>query len=234
MLDTHRKARKATEKPWAALALGVLAREATDRGQGVDKLIAETLIHGLGNTENDDYRSAAAVALGLTGFVAGDVALRRLLSRYESREDFAGYLCLGLAMLRSDGGRENILRAMRNSERQPRLMQQAATALALYGDGAAIEELIRVMREPNSNLAKLAATSTAFRFVGDRTAIPALIQQMLGRDTTTLTRAFAAAALGGVCDKDLLPWNEAFAANSNYLAHVPTLTDGMTGILDIL
>ena len=47
-------------------------------------------------------------------------------------------------------------------------------------------------------------------------------------------RAFAAAALGGVGDKDALPWNTLIARDMNYMATVDTLVNGSTGVLDIL
>ena len=57
---------------------------------------------------------------------------------------------------------------------------------------------------------------------------------MLGdKSLTPLTRAFAAVALGSVCDKQALPWNSSLAALANYRAAVETLTDGGCGILDI-
>jgi len=51
---------------------------------------------------------------------------------------------------------------------------------------------------------------------------------------TSLARAFAAAALGGVGDKDALPWNTLIARDMNYMATVDTLVNGSTGVLDIL
>jgi hypothetical protein len=49
-----------------------------------------------------------------------------------------------------------------------------------------------------------------------------------------LSRAFAAVALGGIADKEPLPWNSRIAVNINYRASVETLTNQSTGILDIL
>lgn len=49
-----------------------------------------------------------------------------------------------------------------------------------------------------------------------------------------LSRAFAAVALGGVADKEDLPWNSKLSCNINYRAAVETLTDKSAGILDIL
>ena len=47
-------------------------------------------------------------------------------------------------------------------------------------------------------------------------------------------RVHGAAALGGVGDKDLLRWNTAIARDVNYSALVDTLSNGNSGVLDIL
>ena len=47
-------------------------------------------------------------------------------------------------------------------------------------------------------------------------------------------RAFAAVALGGIADKEDLPWNSKIGSNTNYRAAVETLTNRQTGVLDIL
>ena len=54
------------------------------------------------------------------------------------------------------------------------------------------------------------------------------------RNLTSLAQAFVAAALGGIGDKDDLPWNSVLATDINYRARVDTMTNGRSGILDIL
>src|SRR5262249_26757688 len=51
---------------------------------------------------------------------------------------------------------------------------------------------------------------------------------------TELSRAFAAVALGGVADKESLPWNSKIGQNINYRAAGETLTAKSAGNLDIL
>ena len=41
-------------------------------------------------------------------------------------------------------------------------------------------------------------------------------------------------SLGGVADKEPLPWNVKIAVGNNYRAAVETLTNQLSGILDIL
>ena len=71
-------------------------------------------------------------------------------------------------------------------------------------------------------------------FIGDRNSIPPLIGLLQDEAMPDLSRAFAAAALGGVADKEKLPWNSKLARGLNYRAAVETLTQSGSGILDIL
>ena len=43
-----------------------------------------------------------------------------------------------------------------------------------------------------------------------------------------------AAALGGVADKDTMPWNVPLSVDVNYATGIDTMTNGTTGVLDIL
>lgn len=234
LLEEVRRARKATEKPWAALALGVLARGIRDATGTVDVGIGRALQAELRSTSNDQFRPACGIALGLCGHVDAARDLRVMLDKSERHDVVAGYLSVGLALLPDPSAREEIGRLLQKAEHRPLYVLQGAIAIALLGRGDAGEELLRLWQSGESNLARLAGIATAFRLVGDRRAIEPLCRMMAARDTTTTSRAFLAAALGGTCDRDLLPWNEPFAAGCNYAAVVPTLTNGVTGILDIL
>ena len=51
---------------------------------------------------------------------------------------------------------------------------------------------------------------------------------------TERARGFAAVALGIVADKELLPWNSKISVDLNYRAAVSSLSDGGSGIVEIL
>jgi hypothetical protein len=91
-----------------------------------------------------------------------------------------------------------------------------------------------VLGSGDSNLAKLSGIATAYRFIGDRRSVAPLVEMMFDADMTTISRAFVAAALGGIADKSIEPWNSRLAEGTNYRAAVDTLTNGTTGVLDIL
>ena len=121
------------------------------------------------------------------------------------------------------------------STRRPYLLTQAAISLGKLGDKEAMGQLNLLISTGAQNLAKMSAIASAYRFIGDRRAVEPLIEMMFDhRNLTKISRAFIAASLGGIADKELFPWNAKIAIGTNYGAAVSTLTNGMTGVLDIL
>jgi HEAT repeat protein len=234
LLREFPRGQKGTERPWLALALGVLAREEMDRGAAVDTTIATVLLESLREIENDDVRSACAVALGLMRFQPAIPVITRLAEKHDRRDQLAGYLCLSLGMIGDRSALPTITRALAKADFQPIVMAQAAIAHALIDPVAAGDVLATLFRERNTSLGRLVGLASAFRYVGDRRAIPALLAMIGDRDTPELSRAFLVAAIGGVSDRNLLPWNEPYARAVNYRALLETLANGVTGILDIL
>ena len=117
--------------------------------------------------------------------------------------------------------------------RRPFLLQQAAVALGRLGDQGTVPILCELLGKHDSTAA-LAAIASALALIGDRRSIDPLLEMLDDEELTKLARAFAAAALGGVGDKDELPWNEPLCRDVNYRANVDTLTNGKSGVLDIL
>jgi HEAT repeat protein len=228
------RARKGTEKPWVALALGLIGWESRQSLGVVDQSLGHALRKELADTANDEFRAACSIALGLTGYTDASRDLIAMLDKYEFHDMVAGYISVGLALLPEQAARAEIRRIIHRATLQPIVVVQGAIALALLGRGEAGQELLDLWVSGESNLARLGGIAVAFRFVGDRRAIDPLLRMMAAPDTTTISRAFLAAALGGVCDKDLLPWSEPYSAGCNYAAVVQTLTNGVTGVLDIL
>lgn len=240
----RRETNRSIEKPWVAMALGVLAFDALARQRDagdlpvVDDELGRTLHQALDDLRDPMALSAIAVSLGLAGYRPAGDDLRALLAANQNKDDLAGYLCIGLALLHDDLAREPIRQLLLRSARRPELLRQAAIALGKLGDKSAAESLQDLLRQQQENgggnLASLAAFAAALGFIGDCRSIEPL-RRMLG-DTALqpLNRAFAAAALGGVGDKEPLPWNSAIGAHLNYRAAVETLTDQVAGILDIL
>ncbi|MFK7738775.1 MAG: HEAT repeat domain-containing protein [Planctomycetota bacterium] len=228
----YAKASKALEQPWVAIALGVLCESAGAAGKP-DRAIAEMLLSDLYDAPNDDRRSALAVALGLTGYRDAAPHLQRLLRDHESDARSAGYLAVGLGLLRDRTSTLMLTQVMQRSARRPFLLQQCAVALGCLGDPGASKVLIEMMGKAES-IAVLAAISSAIGRIGDRGTIRVLVGLSGNRAIGKLGRAFVAAALGGVGDKVRLPWNVPLSIDCNYATNIDTLSNGRSGVLDIL
>ncbi len=232
LLKAYQRASRADEAPWLALALGVLA-EPTGAAGKPDAALAELLLDDLEDASTDDQRAALGVALGLTAYPAAAATMLRVLQANEGDQYVAGYLCIGLGLLRDPAAVPTLQAILERSSRRPFLLQQCAVALGCLGDREANDRLVAMLRSSDS-VAVLAAVASAIGRIGDRRAIDALVQLTADRDMTKLGRAFVAAALGGVGDKDLLPWNVPLSVDVNYATDIDTLTNGSTGVLDIL
>ncbi len=237
LLKVFDKGIKATVKPWAAISLGVLAHNAmkTSSTGMPDETIGRALHASLTKVKNDQTQSAIAVALGLCKYrdAAGDI--EELLQKYKSRDEFAGYLCIGLALMDSRESQELIHGLVKSSVRRPELLKQAAIALGKMRDKSVRITLEDMLRDPGKqNVASLSSIASALGFIGDRKSIDPLAKMLFDESITPLSRAFAAVALGGVADKEMMPWNSKIAVDMNYRAAVETLTNQTSGVLDIL
>jgi hypothetical protein len=161
--------------------------------------------------------------------------LEALLARYKQRDEFAGYLCVSLALMGSNRSMDTIRSVVNMAIRRPALLQQAAIALGKLGDKSVTTDLQQMLHDNNhNNVAKLSAIASALGYIGDKRTIDPLVKLLHNESITPLSRAFAAVALGGVADKEPLPWNSKISVDMNYRAAVETLTNHVSGILDIL
>ena len=228
--------RKVLDRPWAALGLGVMNfhRFENDKHATVDMLVGDRILKQLKEVKAPEARSAFAVALGLCRYEEGSSELMELLMKYRYQDEFAGYLCMGLALMNEQKAKEDIHEVVTWAVRRPELLQQAAIALGKLGDKTVTQTLIGMLQEKETNLSKMSSIASALGFIGDRRTIRPLKKILFNETLTPLSRAFAAVALGGVADKEKLPWNSKIARNMNYRGAVETLTQSGTGILDIL
>lgn len=240
LLKEFDKGTKTQEKPWCALGLGVYsffkyeAAKKANNPSEPDQMIGETLFEELKRAKEPGLQSALAIALGLNQYKDAADTMRSLLLANEAKEEMAGYLCIGLALMNDSRSKEDIGTVVSRSARRPGLLQQAAVALGKLGDKGVADRLQAMMTEGEPNLAKLSAIASALGFIGDQRTIAPLKKMLFDDKLGDLSRAFAAVALGGVADREPLPWNSKVGENVNYRASVETLTNQSTGILDIL
>jgi HEAT repeat protein len=232
LAKTYSSANKSSEQPWLALSLGVHCGREADAGTP-DEFIGDMLLRDLSRSSTDDQRSALAIAVGLTQCSAAVPEMLRLLQKHEGDTRTAAYLCIGLGLLRDRSAIKMLSDILDRSGRRPFLLQQCAVALGCLGDRDANDRLVRMLKD-NDSVAVLAAIASAIGRIGDRRAIQPLVVLTEDRSISKLGRAFVAAALGGVGDKDELVWNVPLSIDCNYATGMDTLSNGRTGVLDIL
>jgi hypothetical protein len=231
---------KALDKPWCAIALGVMAHAgyvARERA-GLDFVeardIGEALELGFTDGADPSLTGAIAIALGLCRHRDVAPKMRQLVIDEKHKEAQAGYLALGLALMNDRDAVDTLQRVIPLATRRPDLLKQAAVALGLLGDKSAATTLRAMLGDADTNLATLAAVSSALGLIGDRRSLQPLEELLADASHRNLSRAFAAVALGGIADRAPLPWYAKIAANVNYRASTETLTNQASGVLDIL
>jgi HEAT repeat protein len=233
------RANQAIERPWCAMALGVWSARALEAAKAAgqvaatDAVVRDALRQHFAAARNPSTIGSLAIALGLAGDVEAADKLRASLLDNRQQEDVASYLAMALGLMRDQRALADIRTLRHDAARRPTLQMQCVRALGLLGDHTLVDELCREL-EGDQSLVHLAAAAASLGQIGDRRSIEPLLLLLNRNDLAPLTRAFAAVALGGVCDKDPLPWNAAFSTCTNYRASTETLTDGAAGILDIL
>ncbi|MBK8095471.1 MAG: hypothetical protein IPK26_00070 [Planctomycetes bacterium] len=225
-------AHKLNDRPWLAMALGLIAWSKRSEGT-IDDDIGRLLREEILDQENEEALSAFAVGLGLSGFEPGYDDLMQQLKKNEKRERVAGYLCVAVALLGNREAAPELSAIMGRSLRRPFLLQQSAIALGRLGDKAAVPQLQEMLTKSES-VASLASIAGGIGEIGDRRTITPLLDMLKDDELGKLARAFVAASLGRIGDKDKLPWNVPYSLDVNYRADVDTLVNGMNGILDIL
>ena len=222
------------ERPWFALAIGVLGRSDNDQRRDPSQELSESLLVALDKAHSPVEVGALAIAVGMIGLEDAQPLLREKLSDL-SVDDTRGYLVLAMGLI---GRRESISQVqavVAQSRYRPTLLRQAAVSLGLMGDKRLVPDLVRMMADSNG-LATQAATAAALGFIGDSRSIDPLLEMLTDSENYTDTaRGFAAVSLGLVADDSDLPWNATFANDINYRATTPTLNDeNGAGLLNIL
>ncbi|MEO0481894.1 MAG: HEAT repeat domain-containing protein [Planctomycetota bacterium] len=236
MIRILRKTSNRVEQGWAALGLGVLAFEAQAEDQNYSTNTIGEALAGELDAKNDTVLASLAVGLGLAKFQTAEDELLSLLEDKKSIDELAGYICIGLALMDARDAIQPLRDLVDASVRRDIRLQQAAIALGKLQDKEAGKQLVAIIEQDDKpSVQKMAAISSALSFIGDRESVVPLINMLNNESATPLARAFAGVALGGVADKEDLPWNSKIGVDLNYRAAVESLTNGNgTGILDIL
>lgn len=212
--------------PFAATGAALFARH-LPAAHDSRMLLGKKLREAFADTRQPLHRSALAVSLGLMEETA---AAPMLLTEFESSGDrlVKGYLGLALGLLRSDAA-TTVLKRELDDDNDPGFRVQLATALGLMGDPEVSDRLVADFRDAKT-LYATSSIAKALGHVGDRGAVKPLTQFVGEKKRVALARGFACVALGLLCEKSKLPWNERLAAGSNYLTGLGSQAE----LLDIL
>ena len=219
-------------KPWAGLAIGVMGRQLLDNNETMSESASSALRAAAAGCKRPAEIGAFLIGIGIRRDIEGmDICMEKM--DYFTTDESRGYCAVALGLIEDRSAIAPIQEIIRESKYKPDLLKQAAIALGLLGDKELVPDLIGML-ETATGLATQAAISTALGAIGDSRSIDPLVELLGNQSVTDSARGFAAAALGIVCDKEELPWNTKISANINYRANTETLTQGGTGILDLL
>ncbi|MBI5365196.1 MAG: HEAT repeat domain-containing protein [Planctomycetes bacterium] len=221
-------------RPWAALALGVLEHARIRLGETASSETAASLRAALAKHDAPLEAGAYCIALGL----CKDASAREAIQPYALRtvdDELQASACLALGMIGATESLAALREVARASRHRPIVLRDACIALGLLGDHELVPVLVGWLRDA-PNVGQLSATATALGWVGDQRAIDPLCEMLGSEQVPDRARAFAAVALGLICEKDLLPWNAVYSRDLVWWLAPPTLFDPITGtgILDLL
>lgn len=182
------------ERPFAALGLGLLARETKDTS------VLDPLVKDLGKRASHDEHGAIVIALGLGHDRRGDARMRELATTSRD-ERLRAHAALALGMVGDgDEGRALLRRIL--SDTDSRAMQrEAATALGLLGDTRAVDKLMQLCRHCTCPDLEGSAQLALGRIGGAR-GTGALVEVLGDEKRSEHVRAMAAAGLGIALERD--------------------------------
>lgn len=218
-------------RPWAALSIGVLGHELSQRGVVPSPVLREALLSEMADPRNADQIEAYATALG----ILGDAGAKGLLfEEFQVNTDprTRGAIAVALGLLGATDAIRPIRTLALQSLENPQLLRRCAIALSLLGDRRASPELAQRLATGGTLLNRANAV-VALAEIGDRRAVDVLLE-LFESAPDPRTRAYAAMALGCAGDTRPAPWKAGISAGATPTAAPPTLYGAQPfGILNI-
>ena len=220
---------KTPSRPWVAMSIGVMADALNADQRGLNS--AERTAFRLGFDEHKSADLFGAFALGL-GLSRDAQATGEILERIQDVKDPPARVqaALALGFLAEPLAIDTLRDLMREAKHQPELLEGIAIALMRLGDIELVAELLDLLEDCECLLSKTSVFAALGRTQDERAVEPLLTMVAEGTENQ---RAWAAHALGRVCDKDQLPWMARISSWINYRANPVSLTSPEgAGILD--
>ncbi|MEW6746084.1 MAG: HEAT repeat domain-containing protein [Planctomycetota bacterium] len=196
---------RAQQVPWAALALGLLSRQAPTCGA------TRTLLAELESCRNAEHRSAICLALGLAGSLDAE---RPLLDELGSTApEAAAYAAVALALLRAPGTSA----AIRSRQGlPPDALHQVAFALSLVNDDDALEQLFSLFERDRRHEVRLSAAH-AIAHCRNLDSMGRLVRALQATPQDSVRTTEAVIALGGLLAVEPLPFLFRVFSSTNFL-----------------
>ena len=222
---------KSRDRPWYALALGVLARGIRDAGDVPSTDALDELRDALGDAKSPNETVAFAVALGLSGDADAVEDLAEELVELEPA--MRGDVALALGMTGSPAAIAILEESLAKAKHEPHALQNTARALALLRAPNVVPAIQALGEECDCALSNQGIALALGRSRHPDAASP-LLTLLEGDESSTLERAYAALGLGYLADKDTTAWSYRIAEAVHYRAYASTLTGAnQSGILDL-
>lgn len=209
------------EQPFAALALGLLARRAKDVS------IVAQLRRDFAERANSDLRGALAIALGLAGDVEAAPMLRTFASERGDPEVLT-HVATALGLL-GDRGSAPVLRTMLKDAPAPSMQREAALSLGMLGDREAVRILLELIDRGDGVYVQGSAAVALGRIGGEETS-GALVALLRDGRRPGIARGMAAVGLGRLLDRTEGRSLALICADLDWYALTPAARE----ILDIL
>jgi HEAT repeat protein len=237
LLDQFDKGSKTLERPYAALALGILAFQGdTESTKPADLKyqVMDVLRKDLESMKGDKTALGAnAIALGLVGEKDAQTVklLTSILADRGVEKKLRGNAAVALGLIGDNAARDAILTAL--EERQDRdLRVETAVAAGLLGDSKAVEKLVEILTDPKASQFVLGSVALALGQIGDRRAFDPMLKilepEKVGGVYPDLTRALVAVSLGQISDRSDYRVLYRISKDINYRASVPALDEILT------
>lgn len=224
----------AIERPYGALALGLLGRAIGEKpdvlAYGEIRLRAmTTLEEGFADRAIDPRaRGSFAIGLGLIGDVSALKHLTAVVGDRAADGELRGYaaVAIGLVGIPAPESVVAVKRALaeRSSEE---LRLQCAVCLGLLGQSNAVPLLVAELAESDSQFVQ-GQVVLALGKIGDARAIAPLVEMLKDAHRPDQTRAMACAGLGLVGDLEMLPSLSRLSKGINYRALVDPVAEMLT------
>ncbi|MDJ0522196.1 MAG: HEAT repeat domain-containing protein, partial [Planctomycetota bacterium] len=222
---------KYIQRPFGALALGLVGRAITDEttvpvyGEFRSKSL-EILRNGLQTKKLDKRgRAAFATALGIIKDMSSVKDLVKIVADEKGDTEFRGYAALALGLIGQ--GTRDVLTPIREALKERRseeLRQQTATALGLLQDKEGVPLLLEELRRAKSQNVK-GQVVLALAKIGDARAVAPMIALLKDTKGMDLTRALACAGLGVIGDLEWLPSLSRITLDLNYRASTDAINE---------